>query len=101
MNVDLNSSTGIPFSQNIIFKIKLTLVISILVVVIMVYYTFFVSLGGKSSSGENITKVSVFEIILWGLFIILLLNGIEYLPKSNISADLSNVISDVPELGIN
>jgi len=103
MNVDLNSTSGIPFSSNIFSENKTNpLVISVLVVIIMIYYLFFVSLGGKPSTGENITKeVSTLEIILWGLFIILIiLNGVEYLTKSDISADLSNIVSEVPELGI-
>lgn len=99
----MNPISGIPFSSNIFSQKKNSpLVISILILVIIVYYIFFVSLGKANPSGESITKeISSFEIILWALFIILIiLNGIDFFSNRNINTDLSKILSDDPQLDI-
>jgi len=105
MNVDLNPISGIPHSNNIFGDMNMNpIVISILVIIIIIYYSLFSSLGGNilGSGTESITKeISALEIMLWSLFIILiLLNGVDYLSNNKIAADITNIFSGDAEIDI-
>ena len=103
MNVDINPISGIPASNNIFSDMNTNpIVISVLVIVIIIYYSFFSSLGKVPTSGESITKeISALEIMLWALFIILiLLTGVDYFSNAKISTDINNLLSGNTEIDI-
>ena len=112
LEVNFNSSTGGPtdtfnyFSYKAISSdgggINLT-VLLIISVVLILYYVIFASLGvsgGDSATTEKVGKSVIFlEILIWGVFIVLLLlNGMQYFFNINIIATLKNLFSSVPEL---
>ena len=112
LEVNFNSSTGTPtdtfnyFSDETISDdgggINLT-VLAIISVVLILYYLIFASLGvsgGDNGTNEKVGKSVVFlEILIWGVFIVLLLlNGMQYFFNINIIATLKNLFSSVPEI---
>lgn len=80
----------------------------IILVVIIAYFSLFSSLGVSSvssyptSNGNGGDKeVFLFEIILWGLFVFLvLINGMSYFFNINIVASVKNLLSDTPLIEI-
>lgn len=112
MNVQINSLTGVPETKmdlpayNISDYTKapyfpnITILVIILVVIIA-YFLLFSSLGVSSNSsnvGDGDGKeVFLFEIILWGLFVFLILiNGLSYFFNINIVTSVKNILSDAP-----
>ena len=113
LEVNFNSIAGTPtdtfnhFNDKTIFNekgINLTAIIIISIVIIL-YYFIFASLGVNSGSPEatkNVGKSVVFlEILLWGVFIVLLLlNGMQYFFDIDVVASLKNVFTSTPEIDI-
>ena len=112
LEVNFNSSTGGPtdtfnyFTDKAVSNdgdgINLT-VLAIISVVLILYYLIFASLGvsgGDNGTNEKVGKSVVFlEILIWGVFIVLLLlNGMQYFFNINIIATLKNLFSSVPEI---
>jgi hypothetical protein len=83
-------------------------VLVIILVVIIAYFLLFSSLGVSSVSSSYSTtydgdgkEAFLFEIILWGLFVFLLLiNGLSYFFNINIVASAKNLLSESPLLEI-
>ena len=77
----------------------------IILVVVIAFFLLFSSLGVSSgnsigNNGDN-KEVFLFEIILWGLFVFLvLINGMSYLFNINIVASVKNILSDTPLIDI-
>ena len=97
---DINNNSNInnrpPYLPNV------TIIVIILVVVIL-YFLLFASLGvsstssSDSGSGADGKEVFLFEIILWGLFVFLVLvNGLSYFFNINIIASVKNILSEAP-----
>ena len=82
------------------------LVILILVVLFMGYIIINAlagSGGGDSDTRENtiFANVSIIEIFLWAIFIIIvLLNGFHYFFNTNITTEISNLLSSDPQISI-
>jgi hypothetical protein len=79
------------------------IIIVVILIVIIGYYTLFSSLGSGNltDEGNGGKGLVIFEIILWGIFIILiLLNGMAYIFNFNIMASLKNLFSSVPQVDI-
>jgi len=110
MSVNINSTTGIPYSMMNDFSIN-PIVISVVVIIIILYYVLFASLGSTSTgtgtmsgtmSGTDSGKgIAFIEVLLWGVFILLvLLNGMAYIFNINIIASIKNLFSSTPVVDI-
>ena len=76
-------------------------VVIIIVVVVIGFWFVVTSLGGGSGGNGNPVEnsVSVLEILLWGLFIVIvLMNGIHYFFNTNITTEISNLLSTNPQI---
>lgn len=104
MDVNLNSITGIPYSTNYLTNIGTNpLVLLTVVIILILYYTLFASLGNSEvyvSNGDN-EGTKIMEVLLWGVFIVLLLlNGISYIFNIDITASIKNLFTATPEIDI-
>lgn len=105
LEVNFNSVTGTPTDTFNYFNeqtINPTVLIIVSVVLIL-YYLVFASLGagnGDSEATKAVGKNIMFlEILLWGVFIVLLLlNGMQYIFGINVVASLKNLFTAVPEI---
>jgi len=104
----MNSITGVPTSANYLNNAAMNpMVIIVLSVVIIAYYVLFAGLGaggsvsgatGSASMGEGIIFM---EVLLWGVFILLvLMNGMQYIFNIDITASIKNIFSGEPEIDI-
>lgn len=102
MDVDMNTIVGVPTMDYFNNNMMNPLVISVLALVIILYYILFASLGtnGVTSSTGN-TGSSSIEILLWSLFLVLvIINGMNYLFNVNIITSIKNIFSGTPEIDI-
>ena len=103
MSVNINSTTGIPYSMNQMsgfdnFVLN-PIVISVIAAVIILYYFLFASLGTTSTAATTDTGKGLLfiEVLLWGVFVLLiLLNGMAYIFNFNIIASIKNLFSSAP-----
>jgi len=112
MSFNINSTIGIPYSDNSngmngngLTDYGLNpIVISVVVIVIILYYLLFSSLGSNndSTSGNGSGSGMAFmEVLLGGVFILLvLLNGMAYIFNINIIASIKNMFSSSPSVDI-
>jgi len=125
MNINVNPSTGFPNLYNVLndsfTSINPFVIIGILVVLV-VYYFVFSSLGGitnksvsndiMSTLGNNFTSpvagsptgsssMGIMELFFWGLLIFLvLINGLQYFFSLDINTIVKNIFSPTPEVDI-
>jgi hypothetical protein len=112
MSVNINSTTGIPYSINSIngmnnysmndYAIN-PVVIAVIVMVIILYYVLFSSLASTSTTATTAESkgITFIEVLLWGVFILLvLLNGMAYIFNINIIASIKNLFSSSPTIDI-
>ncbi len=107
MSVNINSTTGIPYSMNQMsgfnnFVLN-PIVISVIAAVIILYYFLFASLGTTSTAATTDTGKGLLfiEVLLWGVFVLLiLLNGMAYIFNFNIIASIKNLFSSAPTVDI-
>ena len=107
MSVNINSTTGIPYSMNQMsgfdnFVLN-PIVISVIEAVIILYYFLFASLGTTSTAATTDTGKGLLfiEVLLWGVFVLLiLLNGMAYIFNFNIIASIKNLFSSAPTVDI-
>jgi hypothetical protein len=109
MEVSLNSNNGMPYSYDYLNNIGINpYVLVILIIIVVGYYILFSSLGsstgsisGSSSGTSSGSGLKILEIILWGLFILLiLLNGMTYIFNTSVTATLKNLFTSTPEVDI-
>jgi hypothetical protein len=105
MEVNLNSITGMPYTNTFLNSASVNpTVILVLSVIIIGYYVLFASLGVSNGSSSNSSAKSgmlFVEILLWGVFVVLiLLNGMSYIFNVDITASIKNLFSDTPEVDI-
>ena len=109
MEVSLNSNNGTPYSYDYLNNIGINpYVLFILIIVVVGYYILFSSLGssaetiaGNSASSSSGSGLKILEIILWGLFILLIiLNGMTYIFNTSVTATLKNLFTSTPEVDI-
>ena len=108
MNVSLNSIAGgggINDPYGYVDKwLANPFVLSIVILIIFAYYLFFASLGSTSGSvaaGESGSSSYLFEILLWGVALALVvLNALRYFYGSDVVANISKLFSERPELDI-
>lgn len=105
MEVNINPVTGVPGeSYNYIDEwMANPLILFIVLVVILLYYTLF----SYSSGSEQMTSstgnggANFLEILLWGTFLtIVLMNALRYFYGANIVAKISKLFSQEPQLDI-
>ena len=104
MEFNYQSLTGIPSSgYDLASKVGSNpVVLGILIMVIVVYYILFASLGGNAeASVQPSGGLGGLEIVLWGLFVVLILtNGMQYFFNVNVSATLKDLFSRQPEIDV-
>lgn len=106
MDVKMDSIIGVPYSPTYLDDFVANPVIIIMLIVIIIgYYTLFSTLGIRNGMTSGIASSSqgvvVFELILWSVFVLLLLiNGMTYLFDFNIIASIRNLFTETPEIDI-
>ena len=105
MEVSLNSNNGPDYSYDYLNNIGINpYVVFILVIVVVGYYILFASLGSSVetiSGSPSGSGLKILEIILWGLFILLIiLNGMTYIFNTSVTATLKNLFTTTPEVDI-
>ena len=86
------------------------IILIILTIVLIFYYTIFSYLGvsptatfptPEGMAPTGVREMKIFEIIMWGLFIFLILiNGLQYFFSLDINTTIKNIFSPVPEVDI-
>jgi len=81
------------------------IVILICVVIFMVYFVLNALAGGGSENDTRestlFANVSILEIFLWAIFIVVVvINGFQYFFNTNITTEISNLLSTKPEIVI-
>lgn len=105
--VGLNEVTGMfDWMDGKIDKIlNPRIIILIIVVVVMVYFVVN-ALAGGTSDNDNVNStlfanVSILEIFLWAIFIVIvILNGFQYFFNTNITTQVTNLLSPKPKITI-
>ena len=89
-----------PSFEQINGAIPLALVV--IVIILIAYYVLFASLGNDTSTSETSAGTSkLIEILLWGLFIMLILfNGMAYIFNIDVIASVKNIFSPVTNIDI-
>jgi hypothetical protein len=88
-SMDYNSMSGV---------IPLALVV--IVIILIAYYILFASLGSDSYSNTDNSNKTI-ELLLWGLFILLILfNGMSYIFGLDVIASIKNIFSPVTTIDI-
>ena len=103
----MNSITGFPTDTIYPSNLNINPIVLIIIAVVLVaYYVFFKkygknSLNSASNSGRPAKSIAVLEILLWGLFIVLIImNGVNYFYNMDITASIHNIFSAQPEVDI-
>lgn len=100
----MDSIIGVPYSPTYLDDfVANPMIIIMLIVIIIGYYTLFSTLGtGTTSvSGVRSQGVVAFELMLWSVFVLLILiNGMTYLFNFNVIASIRNLFTDTPEIDI-
>ena len=106
-NVGLNEVTGLfDWMDGKIDKyITPRIIVLLLIVVCMVYFTINALAGGTSENDNKestlFANVSILEIFLWAIFIVIvLLNGFQYFFNTNITTEISDILSTKPKITI-
>lgn len=69
---------------------------------LILFFAFFGSLGGGSEEPSSNNGLGLIEIVMWGLLVFLvLINGVQYFFKINITTAIKNVFGPVPEVDVN
>lgn len=103
MNVNLNTHTGIPMFNSFLNELTINpLVVIIIIFVLIIYFSLFSTLEWNTSSSTSTDGNMVFlEVILWGLFVLLIfMNGMTYIFKIDITATIKKLFRSVPEIDI-
>jgi len=98
----MNTIVGVPTMDYFNNNMTNPLVISVLALIIILYYILFASLTSEnvSTSNGNVGSSSI-EILLWSLFLVLvIINGMNYLFNVNIVTSIKNIFSGTPEIDI-
>ena len=80
-------------------------IILICVIIFMVYFVTNALAGGGSENdtreGTLFANVSILEIFLWAIFIVIVvINGFQYFFNTNITTEISNILSTKPQITI-
>ena len=111
MDVNLNSITGIPssgssptklFPESFANSVSINpIILVIFSVVIIAYFVLFASLGSPKMEDNGGKGLVFMEILLWGIFILLvLLNGASYFLNMDVTAYLRNIFSRTTDLDV-
>lgn len=105
MDVKMDSVIGVPYSPTYLDDLVANPIIIIMLLVIIIgYYTLFATLGVGTGTGTgtgNGKGIVMFELILWSVFVLLILiNGMTYIFDFNIIASIRNLFTDQPEIDI-
>lgn len=104
MQVNINPTTGNPGQELTSMTQKWLgnpIMLSIVLIVILLYYTLFSRAGVDAASivGDNNGKF--LELLLWGVFLtVVIMNALRYFYGSDIVANVSNLFGENPQLDI-
>jgi len=90
---------------NIDKYINMRVIILICVALFMVYFVTNALAGGNSENNTHeatlFANISILEIFLWAIFIVIVvINGFQYFFNTNITTEISNLLSTKPEIVI-
>ena len=85
--------------------LNIRVVVLICVVIFMIYFVINALSGGSSENDSReatlFANVSILEIFLWAIFIVVVvINGFQYFFNTNITTEISNLLSTKPEIVI-
>ena len=104
MNVNFDSTSGLPNTYDYINNLGANPTILLIVTsIIIIYYLIFSSLGITTSnnSQNNGSGIAFIEALMWAVFILLLLlNGSRYFFGINVTASLQKMLTKEPEVDI-
>jgi hypothetical protein len=109
MDVNLKSLTGFPESQLMDIDVNSPstkinmMVLGIIVIVLLAYYSLISSLGTTQASVDvNSSGLNYIELLLWGIFVVLvLINGMSYIFDIDVVASVKNVFTSKPIIDVN
>lgn len=90
---------------NIDKYINMRVIILICVVILMIYFVTNALAGGTSANDTQeatlFADISILEVFLWAIFIVVVVvNGFQYFFNTNITTEISNLLSTKPEIVI-
>lgn len=103
MEVNINPVSGVPGeSYNYVDRwMANPLILFIVLVVILMYYTLFSYAGGSERAAPGNGGGTFLEVLLWGTFLtIVLMNALRYFYGANIVAKISKLFSQEPQVDI-
>ncbi len=103
MEVNINPVSGVPGeSYNYVDRwMANPLILFIVLVVILMYYTLFSYAGGRERAASGNGGSTFLEVLLWGTFLtIVLMNALRYFYGANIVAKISKLFSQEPQVDI-
>ena len=104
MDFNYDSLTGIPTSGfDLASRVGSNpVVLGILIMVIVVYYILFASLGSNADTSVTTSGgLNGLEVVMWGLFVVLILtNGMQYFFNVDVSASVKHLLSQKPEIDV-
>ena len=103
MEVNINPVSGVPGeSYNYVDRwMANPLILFIVLVVILMYYTLFSYAGGSERTASGNGGGTFLEVLLWGTFLtIVLMNALRYFYGANIVAKISKLFSQEPQVDI-
>lgn len=102
MDTNVDSITGTP--HNYFNRLQTNpRVIMALMIVIILYYLLFATLGERPATSYETTGTATlsFELLLWAIFVmLLLLNGMSLFFNTDIKATIKNLFSPTPEIHV-
>ena len=95
MDVDMNTILGVPSMNFLNTNMANPLIITLLVLIIIIYFVLFASLGNNTESmNASSSSKAGLEILLWGVcLVIIIINGINYFLNVNIITSIKNLFS--------
>ena len=104
MDVNFDSTSGLPNTYDYINNLGANPTILLIVTsIIIAYYVIFSSLGISSNNNSQNTSggIAFIEALMWAVFILLLLlNGSRYFFGINVTASIQKMLSNEPEVDI-
>jgi len=103
MEVNINPVSGVPGeSYNYVDRwMANPLILFIVLVVILMYYTLFSYAGGSERAASGNGSSTFLEVLLWGTFLtIVLMNALRYFYGANIVAKISKLFTQEPQVDI-
>lgn len=101
MDIDMNTILGVPTMNTLNSNMANPIILTALVLIILLYFFLFASLGNRTVQTTSGSEGSGIEILMWSLFLVLIvINGMNYFLNVNIITSIKNLFSGEPELDV-